>query len=80
MAEDPEARAQARQEELAKLAEFQVYREVPLDRVPRGAQWVSLRWVDTVKPGGVLKSRLVAREFNTGARTMCSQQLLRQLH
>ena len=35
MAEDPEAPAQARQEELAKLAEFQVYREVPLDRVLR---------------------------------------------
>jgi len=33
MSGDFEARAQARQEELAKLAEFEVYREVPLDRV-----------------------------------------------
>lgn len=58
---------EARSEEVEYMKNREIWREVPLqecwDRTGRAP--VSVKWVDTKKLGGVIRSRLVARDFKT---------------
>jgi hypothetical protein len=58
---------EARSEEVEYMKSREIWREVPLqecwDRTGRAP--VSVKWVDTKKLGGIIRSRLVARDFKT---------------
>ena len=57
---DPEKVAEARAEELAYMQQRGLWKVVP---TPAGVTPVSVRWVDVLKAEGIIRSRLVARDF-----------------
>jgi hypothetical protein len=58
---------EARSEEVEFMQSRGIWREVPLQECwdVTGKPPVSVKWVDTMKLGGIVRSRLVARDFKT---------------
>jgi hypothetical protein len=58
---------EARSEEVEFMKSRGIWREVPLQECwdTTGKPPVSVKWVDTMKQGGLVRSRLVARDFKT---------------
>jgi hypothetical protein len=56
---------EARKEEVDFMKEKKIWREVPVEEAWKvtGKAPVSVKWVDTMKSGGLVRCRLVARDF-----------------
>jgi len=56
--------ARARQVEIERLKEFEVFVSVPRERAAEaGKKIISTRWVDKIKGEGLYRSRFVSREY-----------------
>ena len=59
---------EARCRELKQLIDFDVFEEISPEDLPKGTRVITTTWVDRRKTPTEVKSRICARDFNTGKR------------